>query len=199
MPRNIEPRLPPRERLLLAAETLFCQDGILRVTVDAIAEKAGSTKMTLYRHFASKEVLVMEWIKLLTEDYAAIFNDLQARFPDQPIQQIMGFVQFITDNVNATLHRGCPFTNTLAEAGEHFPDVRTIIVEHKQRQFHRLETLCQQSGAAEPESLAKEITLLLEGVQIVAQNTGFSDAATFTATCIEQRLMNLNSSQDKPR
>lgn len=188
MPRLSQPRLPPRDRLLQAAEALFVQEGIVRVTVDAIAEKAGSTKMTLYRHFASKEVLVKEWITLLTEDYGAIFDELARQFPHQPQQQIMGFVRFIADNLGDTLQRGCPFTNTLAEAGDQFPEVRTLIVAHKQRQYQRLCTLCQQAGITEAENLAKEITLLLEGMQVVAQNGGFTDLVTFTTHLIQQKL-----------
>ena len=188
MPRATQPRLPPRDRLLHAAEELFMQEGVVRVTVDAIAERAGSTKMTLYRHFPSKEKVVEAWITLLTEDYSAVFDEMAARFPQQPAQQIMGFVHFITDHLDASAHQGCPFTRTLAEAGEQFPEVRCLIVAHKQRQYQRIATLCQQAGKADADALAKEITLLLEGAQVVAQNSGFSELASFTARCIEQKL-----------
>ncbi len=188
MPRATQPRLPPRDRLLHAAEELFMQEGVVRVTVDAIAERAGSTKMTLYRHFPSKEKVVEAWITLLTEDYSAVFDEMEARFPQQPAQQIMGFVHFITDHLDSSAHRGCPFTRTLAEAGEQFPEVRRLIVAHKQRQYQRIATLCQQAGKADADVLAKEITLLLEGAQVVAQNSGFSELASFTARCIEQKL-----------
>jgi len=188
MPRATQPRLPPRDRLLHAAEELFMQEGVVRVTVDAIAERAGSTKMTLYRHFPSKEKVVEAWITLLTEDYSAVFDEMAARFPQQPAQQIMGFVHFITDHLDASAHQGCPFTRTLAEAGEQFPEVRRLIVAHKQRQYQRIATLCQQAGKADADALAKEITLLLEGAQVVAQNSGFSGLASFTARCIEQKL-----------
>ena len=188
MTRSSQPRLPPRDRLLEAAEALFYQEGILRVTVDAIAEKAESTKMTLYRHFASKEALVLAWIELLIEDYSQIWARLAVTHPDNPAAQITGFAQFITDNLRETLHRGCPFTNTLAEAGGHFPEVRALIVAHKQRQYQRLATLCTQAGAAEPEALAKEITLILEGIQVVAQNAGFDDVAGTALALIQARL-----------
>ncbi|WP_072927972.1 TetR/AcrR family transcriptional regulator [Nissabacter archeti] len=188
MTRSSQPRLPPRDRLLEAAEALFYQEGILRVTVDAIAEKAESTKMTLYRHFASKEALVLAWIELLIEDYSQIWARLAEKYPDNPAAQITGFAQFITDNLSETLHRGCPFTNTLAEAGGHFPEVRALIVAHKQRQYQRLATLSAQAGAAEPEALAKEITLILEGVQVVAQNAGFDGVADTALALIQARL-----------
>lgn len=188
MPRESKPRLPPRERLMQAAETLFYQQGILRVTVDAIAEKAESTKMTLYRHFASKDAMVLEWIRLLTEDYSSVFGRAAEQHPNDAAAQILYFTRFITDNLNETLHRGCPFTNTLAEAGTYFPEAKERIVAHKQNQFRQLATLCEQAGADDALTLAKEITLMLEGAQVVAQNSGFSDVAEFTWQSIQTKL-----------
>ena len=188
MPRTTQPRLPPRERILQAAEALFYQDGITRVTVDAIAEKAQSTKMTLYRHFASKDALVMAWIELLIEDYSQVFDRLAEQFPADPAAQIMGFGQFLVDNLTGTLKRGCPFTNTLAETTGHFGEVRALIVAHKQRQFQRLAGLCANAGSAEPQVLAKEITLMLEGLQVVAQNGGFEGAAEFVLERLRIKL-----------
>ena len=54
-------RVPPRQRLLAAATELFYRHGIRAVGVDAIAEAAGTNKMTLYRHFSSKDELVAEY------------------------------------------------------------------------------------------------------------------------------------------
>lgn len=179
MTREIQPRLPPRERILQAAEKLFYQEGINRVTVDAIAEEAESTKMTLYRHFASKEVLVLTWIGRLIEDYSQIFDRLAEQFPDNPAARIRGFGEFIAANLSGTLKRGCPFTNTLAETTGHYAEVRALIFAHKQRQFHRLVALCREAGASQPETAAKEITLMLEGLQVVAQNAGFDGVAEF--------------------
>ena len=56
-------RIPPRERILAAAGDLFYRHGIRAVGVEAIAEAAGTNKMTLYRHFASKDELVAEYLR----------------------------------------------------------------------------------------------------------------------------------------
>ncbi|MHA6313743.1 MULTISPECIES: TetR/AcrR family transcriptional regulator [Pantoea] len=191
MPRETQPRLPPRERILQAAETLFYQDGINRVTVDAIAERAESTKMTLYRHFSSKESLVLAWIELLIEDYSQVFDRLEAQTPGDPAAQILGFGQFIVGNLSGSLKRGCPFTNTLAETTGQYPEVREAIFAHKQRQFHRLVALCARAGASQPEAQAKEITLMLEGLQVVAQNSGFEGAADYVLEKLAAMLRQL--------
>ena len=56
-------RIPPRERILAVAADLFYRHGIRAVGVEAIAEAAGTNKMTLYRHFASKDELVAEYLR----------------------------------------------------------------------------------------------------------------------------------------
>ena len=61
--RQVQPALPPRERIIAAAADLFHKQGIRGVGVEAIAEAAGTNKMTLYRHFASKDELIAEWAR----------------------------------------------------------------------------------------------------------------------------------------
>ena len=55
--------LPPRERILIAARELFARHGVHGVGVEAVAEAAGTNKMTLYRHFESKDLLVAEYLR----------------------------------------------------------------------------------------------------------------------------------------
>ena len=58
-----ETPLPPRERILAAAGELFSKHGVRGVGVEAIADAADTNKMTLYRHFASKDELIAEWVR----------------------------------------------------------------------------------------------------------------------------------------
>ena len=56
-------KIPPRERILAVASDLFYRNGIRAVGVESIAEAAGTNKMTLYRHFSSKDELVAEYLR----------------------------------------------------------------------------------------------------------------------------------------
>ncbi|MGE7991742.1 TetR/AcrR family transcriptional regulator [Pseudomonas sp. NPDC089554] len=181
-------QLPPRERIIDAAQALFFEQGIARVTVDAIAAQAGSTKMTLYRHFETKDVLVLEWLRLLTEQYNAVLDELAQQWPGQPKQQLLGFAEFIAASLATSGYRGCPFTNSLAELADPQHPARQLIESHKQRQFGRLTTLCQQAGLPEPIYMAQELTLLLEGAQVVAQNKGVSEVAVHLLRMVNARL-----------
>ena len=61
-------QVPPRERILAAASDLFYRLGVRAVGVEAIAAAAGTNKMTLYRHFPSKDALVAEYLRCLARD-----------------------------------------------------------------------------------------------------------------------------------
>lgn len=181
-------QLPPRERIIDAAQALFFEQGISRVTVDAVAALAGSTKMTLYRHFETKDVLVLEWLRLLTEQYSAVLDDLAEQWPAEPARQLEGFAEFIAEDLAASGYRGCPFTNSLAELGDPLHPARRVIESHKQRQFQRIAALCREAGLPEPVNVAQELTLLLEGAQVVAQNKGMSDVAGNLMRMVSERL-----------
>jgi AcrR family transcriptional regulator len=163
-------KLPPRERILDAAEELFQREGIRRVGVQAIAEKAETTKMAIYRHFETKDALVAEWMRIVAADYQAAFDQVRADHPGRPREQILGLARFIADGLPAVSHRGCPFINTLAELPDSAHPARQVIEEHKALQTRRLVALCTEAGLPDPEQTAAEITFLLEGAQVSTQN-----------------------------
>src|ERR1043165_8061977 len=85
-------QVPPRERILAAASDLFYRQGIRAVGVEAIAEAAGTNKMTLYRHFDSKDELVAEYLRCLAADAGRLWDDLAAAHPRDPRAQLRGWL-----------------------------------------------------------------------------------------------------------
>ncbi|MFI1370157.1 TetR/AcrR family transcriptional regulator [Streptomyces griseochromogenes] len=163
-------KLPPRERILDAAEELFSREGIKAVGVQAIANRAETTKMALYRHFATKDALVEEWLRIVAADYTAVFDQLETAHPDEPRAQILGMARFIADGLPDISHRGCPFINSIAELPDRTHPARRLIEAHKAGQVRRLTDLCARAGLPEPDEAAAEITFVLEGAQVSAQN-----------------------------
>ncbi|MFK4540746.1 AcrR family transcriptional regulator [Streptomyces tendae] len=163
-------KLPPRERILDAAEELFQSEGIRRVGVQAIAEKAETTKMAIYRHFETKDALVAEWLRILAAEYRAAFDRVEAEHPGRPREQILGLARFIADGLPALSYRGCPFVNSLAELPDRSHPARQVIEEHKAHQTRRLVGMCAEAGLPDPEQVAAQITFLLEGAQVSTQN-----------------------------
>ncbi|MFI5983799.1 TetR/AcrR family transcriptional regulator [Streptomyces sp. NPDC051555] len=169
-------KLPPRERILDAAEELFSREGIKAVGVQAIADRAATTKMALYRHFETKDALVEEWLRIVAADYTAVFDRLEHTHPDDPRAQILGMARFIADGLPEISHRGCPFINSVAELPDRTHPARRLIEAHKSGQLRRLTALCGRAGLVDPDGAAAEITFTLEGAQVSAQNASIVDA-----------------------
>ena len=85
---EVSEKLPPRDRIIAAARDLFYRHGIRAVGVDAIAEAAGTNKMTLYRHFDSKDVLVAEYLRGLAAEKHNVWSALEAAHPGNPHAQL---------------------------------------------------------------------------------------------------------------
>jgi AcrR family transcriptional regulator len=169
-------KLPPRERILDAAEELFQSEGIRRVGVQAIAEKAETTKMAIYRHFETKDALVAEWLRIVAADYQAVFDRVEAEHPGRPTEQILGIARFIAEGLPAISHRGCPFINSIAELPDRSHPARQVVEQHKALQMRRLVGMCAEAGLPDPGQAAAEITFLLEGAQVCAQNGSVDQA-----------------------
>src|SRR5690349_23873858 len=102
---------PPRERILTAARELFYRRGIHAVGVDAIAEAAGTNKMTLYRHFASKDVLIAACLSELTQEFDAAWDVIANAHAGDPKGQLLAWLRHVADFKESEADRGCAFAN----------------------------------------------------------------------------------------
>ena len=166
------PVVPPRERILAAASDLFYRQGIRAVGVDAIAEAAGTNKMTLYRHFESKDALVAEYLRRLAGKSEVFWAGIQREHPDNPRKQLGSWLEAAGRDANDPQGRGCALANAAVELAEKDHPARRVIEEHKRASHDRLAKLCADAGLNEPEMLADELFLLLEGARVCAQSIG---------------------------
>jgi len=164
--------IPPRERILAIAADLFYRHGIRAVGVDSIAEKAGTNKMTLYRHFASKDELVAEYLRRLADKASSSWDSLATHHPGDPRGQLRGWLKDMASHVASGNERGCPLANAAVELPEKDHPARCVIEAFKTAQRQRIIELCSAAELAEPEMLADELFLLLEGARVTAQSMG---------------------------
>src|SRR5882672_1361424 len=165
-------KIPPRDRILAAAGDLFYHHGIRAVGVEAIAEAAGTNKMTLYRHFSSKDELVAEYLRCLATEAGGFWSELEAAHPGDPRAQLRGWLKAMEAHVIDVDQRGCALANASIELPEKEHPARKVIEQFKAAQRDRLIGLCGAIGIAEPELLADELFLLLEGARVSAQSFG---------------------------
>ena len=114
-------RIPPRQRILEAADDLFRRVGIRGVGVEAIAEAAGTNKMTLYRHFESKDELIAEWVRGIVEKKEVEWDDIVATHPGDPEAQLVDWSRRVAKKFAEMEERGSALGNALAELPEARP------------------------------------------------------------------------------
>src|SRR6202051_1138433 len=157
---------PPRERILAAARELFYRRGIHAVGVDAIAEAAGTNKMTLYRHFASKDMLVAACLAELTREFDVAWDAIAAAHAGDPKGQLLAWLRYSGDFKEYEAERGCALANAAIELPDKEHPARRGIREHKTALRERLIRLCRDARLADPERLADEIFLIWEGARV---------------------------------
>ncbi len=165
-------KAPPRERILAAARDMFYRQGIRAVGVDAIAEAASTNKMTLYRHFCSKDELVAEYLRCVGAIVDDMWRDLERRYPDDPLSQLRGWIASMGRLLVADDERGCALANAAVELAEKNHPARPVIEAFKRRQLKRLVDLARAAGLKDPEMLADELHLLIEGARVTGQSIG---------------------------
>jgi AcrR family transcriptional regulator len=172
-----EAPLPPRMRILAVASELFYERGVRAVGVEEIAAAAGTNKMTLYRHFPSKDELVAECLRQKAKRASTTWDEVAAAHPGDPMGELKGWLARMAEIIVAKTGRGCPFSNAAVELPEKDHPARRVIEEHKQGQRERMAELCRAAGLTEPESVADDLVLLLEGALVAAQSMGHQGPA----------------------
>jgi len=164
--------ISPRARILAAAADLFHRQGIRAVGVEAIAEAAKTNKMTLYRHFLSKDELVAAYLRSIADQATASWDRLAADRPGDPLAQIRSWLRDKAEALTTSGERGCPFANAAVEFPDKGHPARRVIEDYKTAQRAHLARLATAAKLSEPDVLADELSLLLEGAHVTAQSLG---------------------------
>ena len=172
--KTLKPKsaLPVRARILVAAGNLFHTQGIRGIGVEAIAEAAGTNKMTLYRYFASKDELIAEWVKGIVAHKDEEWQDLSVKHRGDPRGQLVDWSQRVAAKLAGMEQRGSSLANALAELPEPDHPARRVIQAYKVREHKRVLRLCKEAEFHDPELAANLFYLLLEGASNCVQCIG---------------------------
>ena len=173
----------PRDRIAGAARGLFHKHGIRGIGVDAIAEAAGTNKMTLYRHFGSKDDLIIQCLRDAAQEGEVWWAQLEAEHPGDPLAQLRAWILGASECVLGD-DRGCELANAAVELAETDHPARRVIEEIKTEHRNRLARLCRAAGIARADLLADALSLLLEGARVSRQSIGVDGpSAKFIGIC----------------
>jgi len=180
-----------RQRILAAADDLFRRIGIRGVGVEAIAEAADTTKMTLYRHFASKDELITEWMRGLVAQKEAAWDEIIAEHPGDPVGQLVSWSRRTARQLDQMEDRGSAILNALAELPELDHPARRVIDEHRVREHQRIAAVCREAGFPEPELTADQFYFLLEGAKTCVQCMGLKRAGEHLMRVVDSMVAGL--------
>jgi AcrR family transcriptional regulator len=163
-----------RDRLFSAAINLFYRNGIRAVSVDAIAAEAGTTKVTFYRVFESKDDLIVQVLQEQSKRFWEWWDAVAAEYPGEPRKQIEQLIErFQNEIVADEACRGCAVANAAVEITEADHPALAVIKKHKSEIAQRLRDLCRAMGARQPDVLGDALSLLYSGA--FSQRLAFGD------------------------
>jgi AcrR family transcriptional regulator len=170
---------PPdaRERILEAAYELFSRDGIRAVGIDAIIERSGVARMTLYRHFGSKDALVLAFLARREERWTKdwLQREVHERATD-PAERLLAIFDVFDGWFQREDFEGCSFINVLLEIGDRRHELNRASADYLARIRAFVTDLAAQAGVADPDALAHKWHILMKG-SIVAAGEGDRQAA----------------------
>jgi AcrR family transcriptional regulator len=164
--------MPPRARILGAAHDLFFHQGIRAVGVELVAASAETNKMTLYRHFESKDALVAEYLREVAAEIEASWDRLAATHAQDPKGHILAWLAEMGRQMERPGSRGCPITNAAIELPEPAHPGRAVIEAHKRGMRRRFAQRCRDAGLEDAEMIADQLVMLLDGAGVAMQTIG---------------------------
>jgi AcrR family transcriptional regulator len=167
---------PARERILSTAYDLFARRGIRDVGVDEIIDRAGVAKATLYRHFPSKDALVLAFLERRERLWTHGYVEAGARHRGQtPEERLLAIFDVFDEWFRSEEFEACSFINVLLEMGQEHP-AGGASVHHLANIRSFVRTLAEEAGLREPASFAHSWHILMKG-SIVAAAEGDAEAA----------------------
>jgi AcrR family transcriptional regulator len=174
---ELRPNIPARERILETAYDLFSRRGIRGVGVDEVIERAAVAKATLYRHFSSKDELVIAFLERREEVWTRGRVEAGARERGRtPEEQLLAIFDVFDDWFHEDGFDGCSFINVLLEIADPGHPIARATVGHLENIRDILRTLATEAELRDPDGFARKWHILMKG-SIVSAGEGDLDAA----------------------
>jgi AcrR family transcriptional regulator len=166
---------------LSTASRLFYEQGFGAVGVDTIVARAGVAKMTLYRHFPTKDELIISYLKRADERFLRWVEEAVASETD-PCEQLLSIFRALARQATSPTCCGCPFQGTAAE----FPDpnhgAHRVALANKQRLHARFAGLAWLGGLRAPDVVADQLLMLMDGAWVAVRMFGPNNPAVNVAS-----------------
>ncbi len=172
-------KVKPRERILDTAAKLFVRDGFHATGIDTIVAEAEVAKMTLYKHFESKDTLILEVLRRGDEQWRARFESTVEKMAKTPEKKLLALFDALQDWFEDEDFYGCTFINASAEYSAQKEDNKVLDVaeEHNNLVGEYIHSLAAKAKIKDPAKLTKQISILMEGAIVCAVIHGQAEVA----------------------
>ena len=168
---------PARERILESAYGLFSHRGVRGVGIDEVIENASVAKATLYRHFESKDELVLEFLRVRELRWTYGWVEAEARRRGgTPEGSLLAIFDLFDEWFHSTDFEGCSFVNVLLETSDLDHPIGAASAFHLANIRGVLRTLAEEANLRDPDTFALSFHILMKG-SIVQAGEGDRDAA----------------------
>src|SRR5215471_16372594 len=166
-----------RQRILETADRLFYQNGIRAVGIDRIIAEADVAKMSLYKHFPSKDDLILAVLQYREHGTLEFFRSAVERHGKKAKHPLRAFFAALKDFFESPGFRGCPFQNAAVELADPTHPGAEFVRGHKQRFNEFLRGLVEETVGKTGAKVALAVAILVEGAIVTAVIQGNPDAA----------------------
>jgi AcrR family transcriptional regulator len=171
-----------RERILECASTLFYRQGVRAVGVDLVVEQAGVAKTSLYRHFRTKDDLIVAFLEREDVDFWTTWDEVAAKHADDPAGELTAHMRWIGARLSRSNYRGCPQINVAAEFPEQDHPARNVARAHMHGLRSRLSAIAKRLKVKHPEMIAAQLALLINGAFVSSELLATDDATRILLT-----------------
>lgn len=179
----------PKERILATAYELFSKRAVRDVGIDELIRGSDVAIATFYRHFRSKNDVVLAFLQMREETWTLGSIEAEARRRgDTPEEKLLAIFDVFDEWFHRADYEACPFVNILLEMGPGHP-LSLACIEHLERIREMVRGLAEEAGLRDPTKLARSWHILMKG-SIVQAAEGDRDAAQLAremARCLIQR------------
>ncbi|MEZ5670201.1 MAG: TetR family transcriptional regulator [Alphaproteobacteria bacterium] len=156
-----------RDELVRKALVVFYRDGFHATGMDLLAAETGISKTTMFKHFRTKEELILAALRLRDQDFRSwLFRRMEQAGP--PRAQLLAMFDALAEWFAAPDFRSCMFIKAASEYPEPDHPIHAQAAEHKRLLYRQVREIAAESGAEDPATLARALLLLKEGAIVTA-------------------------------
>lgn len=193
---NKTPTTAVQDKILQTAEQLIYTNGIHAMGMDLLVRTSGVARKSIYRYYATKEDVAVNALSARDVRWMHWFRT-ETDKATSPEARILEMFTVLKGWFESEGFRGCAFINTAGEIGDAEDPIRQLAKAHKQKLFDYALELCQQLNIEQPDVLAKQLLILIDGAITLALVMGDHNAAD-SARDMAQLLLNVVTKQPAP-